>query len=1178
MHMRSKAFIFSLLLFIKTPLLGQVLLPYQTGFDVTPTGWTAATVSGTAWELGTPTAAGTQGAYSAPNCWGTDLDSGYRANSLSYLNSPSFVLTNPGTPYLLFRQFRYMSAGLDGFHLELSVNGQGWLHLNAINPGDTVNWYNSTSLFSTGQPGFTGVSAGGWQSSSIRLPLLQAGDSLRIRFVFRSNGSFGSAQPGVFIDDFSLNGNVPATIDIRPIALVYPGSYLPSPQNAQIRVLVRNQSSMSVDSIRIAYSLDGSPFQNQTIVFGLAAGVQDTFAFGTVFFSNGPHTLKLVASKSGDINPGNDTILANVNVLSTLPVPYFNDFETDTSGWSTTASPFTAWEYGTPAYGQTTGAYSGLSCWDINLSSGYGSGANAILQSPAFDFSQSSNPYISFALNCVTEDSWDGVRLEYSTNNGSSWTLLGALGDPLAENWYTDNQLNSSNLPAWEGNLYPWLKPKYRVLFLAGNPSVRFRFVFTSDGSINSDGVSIDDFEIGELPPYDLSIDELVLNDFTYPTGSNSGQVRLLIRNNGTQTASGFSLGYKLNGVQVVNQFFPGSLPPFTSTVYILPGTTIQQGIQDFCGFVNWTPDTNQSNDLYCTTGAGIPTDTLTYFNNFDSGPDGWVQRSKSSSALPTQWELGTPQYGLTNSAYSMPAAWDINLGTPYSAPATSELYSPFFDLTGTLHPALSFWQNRNLYLSNRDGFRIDYRFNQDTTWNVLGSYFDTLGTNWYDISFLYGTQQPGWTGNSGGWINCTYPLDSISPGTGTIQFRFVFSSTLGGLDGVSIDDFTLSTVYEYDAALTATLSPQGVLLSGAQVPYTVRLTNKGSQPIISLNINYRINGGSINMTTWSGFLLPDSSTLVTLGQANVQTGSNSTIAWVSWPSDQFLFNDTTSSSFSGLPTNPLPYNEDFESGNGFWYNSFNTPSTVWEYGTPTLAPLNTAHSGSMCWDVNLNTPYGNLAFAALESPPFSIAGITEVFISFWINYRTESGMDGAFVQYSTDGVNWQLLGEINDTLATNWYTGSLYGGRIGWSGIGNGWTRSTYRFKPTPGTNAFRLRFIFLSDPSLVDAGFSLDDIQLVLSTGLQDELETGPDNLFVYPNPATGLVRIESGNSSEKLLTVKLVDAHGSDQPVRIAINSIPGFTLNVSRLESGVYWLIVQTTDGKLKRKPLVVVTEY
>ena len=36
----------------------------------------------------------------------------------------------------------------------------------------------------------------------------------------------------------------------------------------------------------------------------------------------------------------------------------------------------------------------------------------------------------------VTEEFWDGLQLEYSTDGGASWTLLGDIG--TGDNWYTN--------------------------------------------------------------------------------------------------------------------------------------------------------------------------------------------------------------------------------------------------------------------------------------------------------------------------------------------------------------------------------------------------------------------------------------------------------------------------------------------------------------------------------------------------------------------------------------------------------------------------------------------------------------------------------------------------------------------------------------------------------------------
>ncbi|MFN6093151.1 MAG: hypothetical protein ACK44N_12100, partial [Bacteroidota bacterium] len=115
---------------------------YLFNFDAgTNEGWSSYTQSGSSWERGTPTASGFQPAITAPSCWGTDLDSGYRGNTIAYLTSPMMQISNLSDPYLSFSQLRYMPFGFDGFHLEYSTNGTTWQRLTNGLYAD--NWYNT---------------------------------------------------------------------------------------------------------------------------------------------------------------------------------------------------------------------------------------------------------------------------------------------------------------------------------------------------------------------------------------------------------------------------------------------------------------------------------------------------------------------------------------------------------------------------------------------------------------------------------------------------------------------------------------------------------------------------------------------------------------------------------------------------------------------------------------------------------------------------------------------------------------------------------------------------------------------------------------------------------------------------------------------------------------------------
>ena len=146
--------------------------------------------------------------------------------------------------------------------------------------------------------------------------------------------------------------------------------------------------------------------------------------------------------------------------------PYFQDFETNTGGW-TSGGSLSDWTYGTPAKPTITGAGGGLKCWingGLNLTGvGYNYNEVSYVTSPAFNFSSLSYPWISFKLFWETEKKWDGGNLQYSINGGTTWVRVGNLGDPIDcmnDNWYNTSNISQlvsldPSKTGWGGNHYP---------------------------------------------------------------------------------------------------------------------------------------------------------------------------------------------------------------------------------------------------------------------------------------------------------------------------------------------------------------------------------------------------------------------------------------------------------------------------------------------------------------------------------------------------------------------------------------------------------------------------------------------------------------------------------------------------------------------------------------------------
>ncbi len=270
------------------------------------------------------------------------------------------------------------------------------------------------------------------------------------------------------------------------------------------------------------------------------------------------------------------------NALSLVQLPYFENFDSGPGAWTQVSNPNTLWEHGTPNYLTTSSAHSGVYCWDINLNTGYGPSAFSILSSPVFDLSTAGLCRLSFWRNNDSEASWDGTRMEYTINNGITWNLLGSVSDPNAINWYNFASINSSGQPAWAGTSNGWVKSTYLLQQVLGQNNVQFRYIFTSDVSVQTQGVSIDDFSIQELPDFDAELLYSYTNSPSFPAGGMSDSIFFLIKNNGSQIFNTFTYQYSVNGIINTSAVNFGNLLPGDSLLISLPGFLVNPLINPF--------------------------------------------------------------------------------------------------------------------------------------------------------------------------------------------------------------------------------------------------------------------------------------------------------------------------------------------------------------------------------------------------------------------------------------------------------------------------------------------------------------------------------------------------------------------------------------------------------------------
>ncbi|MEP7265048.1 MAG: hypothetical protein ABI772_11150, partial [Bacteroidota bacterium] len=655
-----------------------VVIPYVDGFDSGNAGWGDTTISGSFWQLGTPAYGLTTGALSAPNAWDVDLNNVYQSSTDCRLYSPVFDFTGITAATLSFWQNYFNEPGWDGVRLETSIDrGGSWQVLGVMNDPLSTNWYTSNHINSSSLPAWEGTSTG-WEHSTYRMSAFSNISDVRMRFVFTSDQSV--EKDGHSIDDFSIT--LPPDDDLNAL-FVGTATSSPAGTSNTATVVVSNDGQLPANSFQVQLLINGIPADTINVIIPLQP--EDTvFLNGNYITPAGQFTLCAVILYPADTISSNNITCTTSIGIGTENLPYFTDFESTGNDWeATTIIAGTSWEYGTPAYGVTTGAYSGSNCWDVNLNSTYLDNAVAYLFTPYFNISGTPDPVrVSFYNNFNTLAGLDGVFVEYELDQSGVWTIAGIYNDPAGNNWYNDPS------GPWFGGISNGWKKAYLNLPVTGN-KLRFRFTFISGaGGNQEDGYSIDDFRVTTIPDNDVSV-----NDITNYSGSAGVTITpvVQIKNVGTTSQSGFPVTYTIDGVITGTQNYAGTLNPGQTDLVSMSSFVIPAGPFDICAYTSLNSDSDHSNDTLCKGAVGVSTLSLPYSDNFE-GTQLWSVLTTGNPV--TNWELGLPAFNATTGTHSGIKCWDVNLTTAYGADAITMLFSPYFDFSTASHDTLSFWQN----------------------------------------------------------------------------------------------------------------------------------------------------------------------------------------------------------------------------------------------------------------------------------------------------------------------------------------------------------------------------------------------------------------------------------------------------------------------------------------------------
>ena len=339
---------------------------------------------------------------------------------------------------------------------------------------------------------------------------------------------------GVFMTD--ITKSLPAD-DVKLVSVDSPINDSKSCGSVSPTITVKNQGSNTITSISVNYNIDGGSNSVFNWSGTLASEATTQITIPQFNLSKGAHVINIETTITNDSyssnNKGSNSF--NITELNATPTT-INSFETtndelliETSG----NLGVNLWQRGTPIKTLLNTTGSGSNAYITNIVGNYPDNTTSYLYTKCYDLSLITNPILSFKMAFDIEQDWDHMYVEYTTDQGQNWAILGSASDP---NWYnsaaTTDTSGQSSLPGkqWTGEgektnplggtnatVHDY---SYDLATFTNEPNIMFRFKFVADQAANEEGAMIDDLVITGVLPVD-EFDEIGGLSI-YPNPSNS--------------------------------------------------------------------------------------------------------------------------------------------------------------------------------------------------------------------------------------------------------------------------------------------------------------------------------------------------------------------------------------------------------------------------------------------------------------------------------------------------------------------------------------------------------------------------------------------------------------------------------------------------------------------------------
>ncbi len=511
----------------------------------------------------------------------TEASNGNTGDS-TFLYSPCLNLTSLTSPRMSY-WYHMAGANMGDLYVQYENNGQ---------------WVTFDSILGQQQTNETDP----WLERKVSIP---ARGNTKIRF----KGIRGSSFDGdMAIDDVKFFDGTGPDLELK--AILRPSSGCGLSANDTVEIRVSNVGTVTQSNIPVAYKLNASAAVVGNIAGPLAGGATATYKFPTTvnLSTPGAYQLLVYVGAAQDSDRTNDTLrttLVSARNITTLPDSEF--FDNNNGGWVASGKN-SSWAHGIPGSTTINSAVSTPNVWKTNLTGSYNDNEESEIVSPCYDLSRARNPKVRFQIWYETENNYDLGILESTTDNGVTWTLVNDSNSSfynysMSRSYYTG--------PCWNGATGAWTQAEANISSLAGQSRVRFRFRFISDGSVNGDGVAIDNFAVYDsLQGQPQGYINLMSARIVSPSANSfidSAIVSAVVKNMGNVSrVLPFDFNFSVNGglVQTQSLAVGGTgLLPGDSVIhsFSIKYKATTPGAQRICVFVS-PVDTIRRDDTLCIT------------------------------------------------------------------------------------------------------------------------------------------------------------------------------------------------------------------------------------------------------------------------------------------------------------------------------------------------------------------------------------------------------------------------------------------------------------------------------------------------------------------------------------------------------------------------------------------------